>query len=107
MKDLYLTERRRKILTFWYLCHKETNLWPSLSEAELELGIPKPTIQININVLVKNGWMVKNNKQIGLSKAGEKSLLEAEMISTGQMKKSVNRIANMVKKKKRDYGKRK
>ena len=95
-----LTPTRRKILVFWYQYHRRTNLWPTYRDAELELDISNVTICYHMKILIKAGWTIKEGRQVGLTKAGETQLFEAELISTGQKKKApVNLLVNKIKKK--------
>lgn len=104
MNKIRITETRKKILVFWYQYNQETNLWPSIAEAEEGLKICYSTIKANIKILEKAGWMISKyrGQQTGLSKIGQASLYNKEQIALGKIKKEITqsaRFSNIIKKK--------
>jgi hypothetical protein len=96
-----LTKNRRKLLVFWYQYHKDTNFWPTYSEASLELSLSRTTIKFHVDVLVSAEWMAREgkNRQIALTKQGEKQIYQAELISLGEVKREPPNLAmNKMKK---------
>lgn len=63
------------------------------------IDIPFGTIQYHIRVLIDAEWLKRINRQIGLTKEGEKALIEAELITLGKASREVNLTKNKFKKK--------
>ena len=87
MQKIKLTERRKRILAFWYSYNKRHHCWPTFSEAAKHLNVSKYCIHYNVALLIDKEWMEKIGEhdlaKIGLSKYGLKRLIHFERVSLG------------------------
>lgn len=95
-----LSNIRKSILVYWYQYHVETNLWPTYELASEEIECSKPTICYHIKILLKEGWMTKDETNtrgaVALSKYGESKLFEAALISVGKVQKEYTTKSDML-----------
>jgi DNA-binding MarR family transcriptional regulator len=86
LKRNLLSASRKKILVYWYQFHKESNLWPTLREAALDIDLAYTTIRFHLKKLEDEGWIITIGNRSALTKFGERKIREAELISLGNKK---------------------